>query len=279
MPVKERLSDGRPIRTDNSNMVRQVEMFQLRGKFDPKTEHIAKLKELDDALNASSLPLKGAELRSAEYGFYHRSRTEPLGEALIWEEKEVRYMLRIPDIPVMFDEKEISLRKVVGGVVVIPTIELLKIHTTPNGLFVVSPIDPAALVGKVRVIKIGSCSEVEGPMDEHGFPDSKAYSENPSDIRRLRILSSSNFPGKSTGWHGSFIRHVSDSFGNDERREIITHGLRHDCWFEWAYVMFAGNETVKPPLEAVQEPGKLILSGSDEHIQAALKALKSQNLI
>ncbi len=182
----------------------QMQMFNLRGRFNPEVEGIAKVKDVDDALNVSRIyrsAMGTCWIRADEYGIVHRDPTAPLGKELLWVEGGVRYKNIIPDVPVQFGGKEISLQKVVG-MGVYPSISLLKIESTDEKEFTVSPaLDLSALAGIVRAMNFMRNGWAE--PDEYGLPNGNRPTS--SDTARHGWVRT-NFDEKTTGWHGSLAR-------------------------------------------------------------------------
>jgi len=191
--------------------VTQVQMFKLRGKFDPKVEGVAKVKDVDDALNKSGIyaaVMGSCWVRTDEYGFYHGDPTAPLGRELLWVERGVLYRKIIPDVPVQFNGREISLQKVVG-MGIYPSIGLLKGEQTDENEFTVSPVSLDAIAGKVRAMNFMRDGWAE--PDEFGFPDGDKRSSVLSDTARYGWVRT-YFDKKATGYHGSFGQGVGDFF-------------------------------------------------------------------
>jgi hypothetical protein len=228
--ANNRLSDGRPMRAMEES-VTQRQMFALSGKFDPKVEGVAKVKDVDDALNTSKIytAIMGRVwVRTDDYGFFHRNPEAPLGKELLWIEDGTVYKKIIPDVPVQFKGNEISLQKVVG-MGVYPSIGLLQIKQTDETEFTVSPVSLDAIAGKVRAMKFARGRWAE--PDEHGFPDG----DRPSlpdlfDTARYGWIRNDfdNLDKKATGYHGSFSRGLNGAilgfdFG-DWRRYVDAYG-------------------------------------------------------
>jgi len=199
--------------------VTQTQMFHLHGRFNPRVEGIARVKDVDDALNISGIyaaVMGSCWVRSDEYGFYHRDPTAPLGKELLWVERGVLYRKIIPDVPVRFNGKEVSLQKVAGGMGIYPSISLLKGEQTDEKEFKVSPVSLDAIAGEVRAMNFKRNGWAE--PDEYGFPDgdkpgflsdTARYGWIRTDYSGLGVT---DFDGKATGYHGSFGQGVGDFF-------------------------------------------------------------------
>jgi hypothetical protein len=200
--ANNQLSDGRPIRQMKGS-VTQMQMFNLHGRFNPEVEGIAKVKDVDDALNVRGIYaaiIGSRRVRTDEYAVYHRDPTAPLGRELLWIEGGVLYRKIIPDVPVQFKGREISLQKVVG-MGIYPSIGLLKGEQTDETEFTVSPVSLDAIAGKVRAMNFMRNDWAE--PDEYGFPDGDKPSSVSSDTARCGWVRT-NFDKKATGYHGSF---------------------------------------------------------------------------
>jgi hypothetical protein len=207
----------------------QAQMFQLPGKIDRKTEHIALMKDIDDALdvddalNAAGIypAIMGDRwVRTGEYCVYNKDPESPLGREILWVENGVRYRIAIPDVPVRFCGKKISLQKVAGGMGVFDSIELLQITQTGEKEYAVSPTGPAALEGKVRAVRFmnnGWAQTDSGGLPEAGKPAS------PDDPAARYGWVRTRFEKGATGWHGSFARGV----GGDGGRSVVAD-------FDWS---------------------------------------------
>jgi len=207
--ANNQLSDGRPMRAIGS--VTQTQMFNLHGRFNPRVEGIARVKDVDDALNVSGIHaavIGSCWVRTDEYGVYHGDPTAPLGRELLWVERGVLYRKIIPDVPVQFKGREISLQKVVG-MGIYPSIGLLKIEQADENEFTVSPVSLDAIAGKVRAMSFMRNGWAE--VDEFGFPDRNRSSSVLSDTARYGWVRT-DFHEKATGYHGSFGQGVGDFF-------------------------------------------------------------------
>ena len=217
--ANNQLSDGRPMRAMEGSIT-QTQMFNLRGRFNPAVEGVAKVKDVDDALNISRIyaAVMGSRwVRTDEYGVYHRDPTAPLGRELLWIEDGVLYRKIIPDVPVQFKGREISLQKVVG-MGIYPSIGLLKGEQTDENEFTVSPVSLDAIAGKVRAMNF--MRDGWAKPDEYGFPDGDKLSSMPSDTARYGWVRT-EFDKEATGWHGSLARYVG-YYGVD-RRDVYAY--------------------------------------------------------
>ncbi len=216
---KKCLSDGRPMRA-MEGLAKQMQMFKLAGKFDPKTEGIATLIQADDALNRSKIytaVLDNYWIRTGEYAFYRRDPKAQLGREIVWAEGDAVIKLLVPDVPVMQDKRTISLRNAVG-MGVYDSIGLLKIEKKDVNLFEVSPVSEAAVVGKVRAVDVMRGSKW-ALTDASGLPLAGQPSSD-LDAAARYILLRNAFYGKATGWHGSLARNSQTLFRHDLTRDV-----------------------------------------------------------
>ncbi len=204
-----RLSDGRPMRV-MENPATQVQLFDLCRRFNPQVEGIAKVKDVDDALIVSKIykaVMGDRKVRTDEYSVYHRDPTAELGKEIFWVEGRVRYKMVIPDVPVKFDGKEISLQHVVG-MGIYPSIDLLKIEATGENEVTVSPISLDAIAGKVRAMNFMRSGWAF--PDEYGFPDGSKPSTTFIVAARYG-WARTDFDKGATGCHGSVVRGIMDT--------------------------------------------------------------------
>jgi hypothetical protein len=200
------LTDKRPMRAMEGS-VTQVQMFQVREKFNPQIEGVATVKEVDDALNVSRIykAVMGTSwVRTAQYAVYKKDPQAPLGKEVSWVEDGVRYVQQIPDVPVQFNGREISLQKAVA-MGVYDSIGLLKIEQTDCGLYIISAVDPATLAGKVRAVDF--MRDNWALTDEHGFPLASQSVPSSNFAARYGMVSVAYQKG-ANGWHGSVTRDV-----------------------------------------------------------------------
>ncbi|MFA5049480.1 MAG: hypothetical protein WC501_00575 [Candidatus Micrarchaeia archaeon] len=141
-------------------------------------------------------------VRTDPYAVYKKDPTKPLGKKVTWVEDGVRYVQQIPDIPVMFNGKEISLQKV-AAMGVYDSIDLLKIEQTDTSLYTVSVVDLETLAGRVRAVNF--MRNNWALTDEYGFPlANQPVSSSNTEARYGRVRSS--YEENSDGWHGSVAR-------------------------------------------------------------------------
>ncbi len=216
------LSDGRQM-TAMGGPATQLRMFNLLRRSKPEVEDIAKVKDADDALNVSGIYgsiIGDRWIRTDEYGLYHKDPAARLGKEIVWVEDGIRYKKIIPDVPVQFDGKEISLQNVVG-MGIYPSTRLLKIEPTDKNEFTVSAaVDLSALAGLVRAMNFMRNGWAE--PDEYGFPDGNKPGS--SDTARHGWVRTT-FDKKATGWHGSMVRDLGDQ-DCDLRRVVYAY----DFW-------------------------------------------------
>ncbi|MFA5049990.1 MAG: hypothetical protein WC501_03200 [Candidatus Micrarchaeia archaeon] len=143
-------------------------------------------------------------IRTNQYAVYRKDPKEPLGKEVTWVEDGVRYVQQIPDIPVMFDGKEISLQKV-AAMGVYDSIDLLEIEQTDTGLYTVSVADLETLAGRVRAVNF--MRNNWALTDEYGFPLANQPSSSSNTAARYGLVRS-NYQEGSDGWHGSVARYI-----------------------------------------------------------------------
>ena len=272
------LTDKRPMRAMEGS-VNQVQMFQVRGKFNPQIEGVATVREADDALNVSGIyrAVMGTRwVRTDQYAVYKKDPKAPLGKEVTWVEDGVRYVQQIPDVPVQFGGKEISLQKAVA-MGVYDSIGLLKIEQTDTGLYTVSAVDQATLAGKVRAVDF-----MRGGWaltDEHGFPlASQPVSSSNSAARYGWVRS--DYQKGADGWHGSVARY---GFYYVIRQDVYAI----DGWSVASGVALVGRSAAAPleapglatpglpvQLKLTREgEGRLIVEGTPAQLDAAIRLL------
>lgn len=196
------------------------------------------LKEHDLAIQSNAYGGLKTDLpwRCSEYGIYQKTRKAPLGKEITWIEFDVAYKMLIPDVPVRVNGNEVSLQKAVG-MGVYDSVGLLKIEQTGDRIFTVSVIDPAAVVGRVRVVDF--MENGWALTDETGIPlaNMEVSPDNP-DARMGGIRSFlSEFDADASGWHGSLSRGFGDRY-TDSRRCVVAGGV----WFYDSRVAVVSNE-------------------------------------
>lgn len=240
------LRDGRPLRALNAK-VTQKQMFGLHGSehFNPKTEGIARVRDLDDALNVSGIykaVMGDVWTRTNEYAAYKKDPTASLGNEIVWVEGGVVYRKLIPDVPVKVGEREISLQEAVG-MAVYDSICLLQIEQTDDTLFTVSVADPSVLTGKVRVVDF--MRNGWAGTDEHSFPvGSKPVSDDDPAARFGYVRN--EYDQKATGWHGSVAR---DVYVFLSRRTVYANV----DWSNVSGVAIVGREAAAPQVSVPEE--------------------------
>jgi len=237
------LSDGRPMRA-MKDITTQKQMFQLLGKFNPKDERIANVRDVDDALNAKRVykPLFGDRwVRTREYGLYRLDQNMPLGPELLWVEQGITYKKLVPDVPVLFYGKEMSLQKLRGAIGLYDSIDLLQIAQTDNKEFTISAMDPAALAGRVMAVRF--VWNDWALTDDNGLPDvNKTTSADNPEARYGWVRTNVD------AWHGSLVRY-DGAWGG--RRSIYLGAF----WSEYSAVAIVGrHEARNAPESAVSMP-------------------------
>ena len=102
------------------------------------------------------------------------------------------------------DGKEISLQKAVGRGVY-GSIGPLKIEQAGSNLFVVSVVDPSAVIGKVRIVNF--MRNGWALTDETDLPIASKPSSR--DVPGARYGNTkTDFSDEATGWHGSLARYA-----------------------------------------------------------------------
>lgn len=201
--------------------VTQVKLFGIHGKFNPKTETIASVNDVDDAIfrskiYAEALPVMPWSnlVRAREYAFYNRDPKAGPDREIVWVENGVFYKHSVPDIPVVFRGRQISLQKA-AGLGVYDSIELLKIEQTESNVFTISVVDPSAIAGRVRVVDFmrGNWALPDGC----GFPLATQPVNTSINGYKHRVTSDPaarhgsvriTFYNGTTGWHGSVARRI-----------------------------------------------------------------------
>ncbi len=235
--TKSKLPDGRKMRalTDGkNNTFTQVEVFGVAKLLHP-SESIMTVKEHDQSLRSGAYKKVNPNncWRCSEYGLYQKDPKVPLGKEIVWVENGVIYKKLVPDVPVKVGRKEISLQKAVG-MGVYDSIGLLKIEQKDSNLLVVSVVDPAAVIGKVRVVDF--MRDDLALTDKTGLPiASKPSSSNNTDARFGAIRT--NFDKKATGWHGSLAR-GTDDYGYGDSRNVFAS----NNWSDAAGVAVVGHD-------------------------------------
>ena len=131
--------------------------------------------------------------------------TKPFGRELVYVEGTTRYRLEIPEVEVEFRGTKMNLQDVVGAMGIYQSISLLKIGQNggkPNEEFKISPLEPDALAGRLRVMNFMRTGLCWAHADEHGFPDGD-YPAMSTFPQARRGVIRGIFDDGSTGWHGS----------------------------------------------------------------------------
>ncbi|MEW6528592.1 MAG: hypothetical protein AB1391_01750 [Candidatus Micrarchaeota archaeon] len=211
---------GIKLTLQQKDLFNQKEMFDIYKEIRRKHPGfvIASVKNVDTAIK------KGCYLndriprwvRTDQYAAYKLDPEEPLGEEVTWSEAGIHYKLLIPDVPIMFGEKEMNLQKVVG-MVVYDSIDLLKLEQTDINSYTVSVVDPTALENKVWSVNF-----MRGGWaltDKHGFPLADQPSSLSNDAARYGLVMSNDSEESIIGWHGSVIR--VDGYLNHEFKRYV----------------------------------------------------------
>jgi len=241
--AKPKLPDGRKIRAlcdGKKYSFTQDNIFGVAKLLTP-SERIMSVKEHDASILSSSY--YGVNVngwwRADEYAFYHRDPTLAIGTELVWIEYGVRYRKIIPDVPVQFNGREISLQKVVG-MGIYPSIGLLKVERTDEKEFTVSPVSLDAIAGKVRAMNFMRNGWAE--PDGYGFPDGNMPSSRTNKKARCGAVRT-DFDRNATGWHGSMARDVDRHGTND--RKLYVYAL--SVWSEASGVAIVNRERTGEP--------------------------------
>ena len=266
--TKPKLQNGREISamTDVKDTFTQVEMFGI-AKFLAPSESIMTVKEHDQSIQSGAYKEVNPTnwWRCNEYGFYQKDPKAPLGKEIIWiEDDGVAYKKLVPDVPVKVDGKEISLQRAVGFGVY-DSIGLLQIEQTDSNLFEVSVIDPALVIGKVRVLDF--MREGWALTEETGLPIASKSSSSDNAAARYGAVRT-DFEKKVNGYHGSLIRYVVD--WDDECKRYV--GV-DEIWSEVSGVALVTADVGKP-ISVREENGELIVRGTPAQIEAAVRLLR-----
>ena len=189
-----RLSDGREMRALQGRFT-QAQMFELgkNGLYNPKTEGIATVRQLDDALNISRIyqaVLGDSWSRALEFAFYRRGfekdLTLQMGKKLVWIEKEkdlnqketgrlliaILDLSKIADVPVtLANGSKISLQKAAGmGIIPISKLEIRK--TEDNKKLIAYEVSIASDFNPATDLKVKNAARPRvwsDSVDEDGF--------------------------------------------------------------------------------------------------------------
>ena len=210
--VNNRLSDDRLMRAMKGS-ASQKKMFTLHksGLFVPANESIARVKDVDDALNTSRIytaVMGDRWVRCDEYGVFHRDPNAQLGSEIVHVEQGFSYKHLVPNVPVQFDGREISLQRVTG-MAIFDSIGLLQIAQTDEKELTISPVDLNALAGRVRAMRFMR-NDLAFP-DDYGFPNATQPASS-GDKAAVYGWVRENFDKEATGYGGSFAG-VVDNFG------------------------------------------------------------------
>jgi len=256
--AKPKLPDGREMRAladGRKNTFTQVEVFGVAKLLLP-SESIMLVKEHDQSIQSGAYKEVNPNnwWRCSEYGLYQKDPKAPLGKEILWIENGVTYKKLVPDVPVKVDGKEISLQKAVG-MGVYDSIGLLKIEQTDSNLFVVSVVDPTAVIGKVRVVDF--MRDGWALTDESGLPvASKPSSSDNPDARFGAVRT--DFEKKATGYHGSLARSVY-YYDSGYRRDVYANG----DWSRASGVALVNGREAAAPLDVkITSPAPEVGNGS-----------------
>ena len=189
-----RLSDGREMRALQGRST-QAQMFELgkNGLYNPKTEGIATVRQLDDALNVARVyqaVLGDSWSRALEFAFYRRGfekdLTLQMGKKLVWIEKEkdlnqketgrlliaILDLSKIADVPVtLANGSKISLQKAAGmGIIPISKLEIRK--TEDNKKLIAYEVSIASDFNPATDLKVKNAARPRvwsDSVDEDGF--------------------------------------------------------------------------------------------------------------
>jgi len=274
--AKPKLPDGREIRAladGKKNTFTQVEVFGV-GKLLLPSESIMLVKEHDQSIQSGAYKEVNPSnwWRCSEYGLYQKDPKAPLGKEIIWIENGVTYKKLVPDVPVKVNGKEISLQNAVG-MGVYDSISLLKIEQTDSNLFVVSVVDPAAVIGRVRVVDFMRNGWVL--TDETGLPiASKPSSSEDSDARYGAVRT--DFEKKATGYHGSLARVVGGCGAGGVRRVVYAIGV----WSEASGVAVVdGREAAAPRDVEITSSGPEVGNGSPYRTAPTISLIHLQGTV
>jgi len=162
-------------------------------------------------------------LRFDEYVFFRKDPFQPFGKEIVWCEDGFFFHMKIDDIPVEVMEyrlkKAVSLQKA-RGVGICSSTGLFKLEQTDDHHFLVSAIDPARLVGNVRIVEpfervyygddAGYLRFEEGKR-KYLYDVPEMYLTDSLLVDPLRNVSAAPHKGffTASGWHGSMGFHPS----------------------------------------------------------------------
>ncbi len=218
-----KLSDGRVIRVFAGEYT-QEEMFGLHksGLFDPKTETIMSVRELDDALNVSgawkAVGVDGC-WRTREYGVhatgFEKELDKPVGASVVYITigEDVPYTFEVPDVKHPQD-KDKGLRQATGMLVF--ALDKLDYDEGKRILSVVSNFNPETDVRVKDIMRPAGWALV----DADGYPIRTRPSNGDTNEARYSAVRDSDALEGCTGWHGSVVRSVYRR--DDDIRRLIS---------------------------------------------------------
>jgi len=171
-----------------------------------------RVKEHDESLMSNAYEsLQTRWWRCREYAFYRKDLRDPLGAEIDWIENNITFRMLIPDVPVDFYGKTISLQKTVG-MGVIESIRLLDITRIDTALYVVSIADPDRSKWMTKVVDFSGIDLRFALTDEDGLPIANKPS-NPADPDARSGSIARTYGKAGTGWHGSLVRGICSDCG------------------------------------------------------------------
>ncbi|MBI5227147.1 hypothetical protein HY988_01035 [Candidatus Micrarchaeota archaeon] len=219
----------------------QREMFGLSRRFDPKTEQIARVVHIDELLNRRDESISKSYYvnlfgdigaRTDEYRAF-RYPGRMLGSEIVWTEGGISYRHLIPDVPVQFEGREISLQRT-AAMAVYDSIGLLQIEQSGNNEFTVSAVDLSALAGRVRAADFMA----EGYTEKW---DRNEWAYGHGCLVGLRKGGNDGYNEKTTGWHGS------------TERALMAHNCGHSIFNVfpgWAETLRVAVVDLEPSVES-----------------------------
>lgn len=276
--VNNRLSDGRVVRALDGTYT-QVQLFGLKGRV-PCHESIMGVKDHDDSLNISgawrAIDVTGW-WRTNRYGVYARGfekkLDKPVGARVVLIEDGVSYTFEVPDVKNPLN-KDKGLRQATGMLDF--ALERLQYDEGKRIVSVASDFNPETDVTVRDIMRPRGWALV----DADGYP--LRLSPSNADVSEARysfVRRSDEFNKKSTGYHGSVARNV---LGGGYRRNVIADFGWQDC----SGVALVGREAAAPleseapasptaGLQLIRNPTELIVKGTPEQLDAAIRLLQS----
>ncbi|MFA5049607.1 MAG: hypothetical protein WC501_01225 [Candidatus Micrarchaeia archaeon] len=238
--MKNTQNNRRPLRL-LGKLVNQIQMFHVHGLFSSQIEGIASVIEADYVLNVSRTFTRPWCIRTDQYAVYKKDPNEPLGKEVTWIEKGIQFVHKVPDVPVKFNGREISLQKA-AAMGIYDSINWLRIEQTDPKRYVVSAIDLEYLAGNIRAVDF--IRDGWALTDGYGFPlTSKPAIPGHPNARYGHVVWFDPRKGDISGWHGSISRNTDWMLcDKDGRRGVFAD----DGWFDSLEVAVMHHKAIVP---------------------------------